>query len=66
MYLYVEFKTGKKLNELKFGDDENTMMWLKRERIFLKVDRWNTARVRSVGCITRVHPTLTWKADLKQ
>ena len=64
-YLYVTIETTRKLNDLKFGNNGKTFQWLKKERIFVSVDRWKTEKARTVGCILKINPKLTWKPDLQ-
>ena len=66
MYLRVSIETKKRLNELKWSQGQFLMSWLKAERVFIQLDRWQTERLKVIGFMTRVHPTLSWKPDYKE
>ena len=64
-YLHMALLTKKKLRDLKWNSEGRLMKWLTEERVLIKQDRWRTAKTRTVGFLVKVHPTLTWKPDLR-
>ena len=65
-YLKITVETIKRMSEIKWSRSGRLMAWLKAEGVMLEIDRWRTARARTVGFLINVHPTLTWKQDLKE
>ena len=65
-YLKVTLETKKKLYELKWNGGSTALMkWLTEERVMMHIDRWKTARAKTVGFLMHIHPTFTWKPDLQ-
>ena len=64
--MHVTLGMIRSLGELKRGNGEAAMKWLKHEGIYVKADRWRTARTKTVGVLIDIHPGLIWKEDLKK
>ena len=64
--IHVTIRTIRSLGKLKQGNNEAAINWLKHEGIYVKADRWRTARTKTVRVLVDIHPGLTWKEDLKR